>query len=421
MTHQRRIINLAVPVFTLTVLAVAAGCSDDTTSPTTSADPAATTPPTTASGPTSTGAEPTAAPTTTAAPAAAGDAVLSPVVGDVERPVDMVWRDGDPDAFVVLQRGRIVRLHDGVVGATALDVRDAISDDNEQGLLGLAFHPERDLAYVYTTARDGTLTVSEYPVAADGTFDPAGRRTVIEIRHPNGNHNGGKLAFGPDGYLYIGTGDGGAANDPDRNSLDLTELLGKILRIDPLAANGAPYTVPADNPFVSITGAHPEIWSYGLRNPWRFSFDAATGDLWIGDVGQGAWEEIDLARAADGGGRGLNFGWSAFEGTHRFNDDQSADGVTMPIHEYSHDIGGCSVTGGVVYRGDAIPTLVGWYLFADYCGGQVWALRSTASGPTEVVELLSGAGNITAIVAAPDGTVYLLDHADSRILRLDPA
>lgn len=420
MTHPRRTITSAV-----IVLALAAACSDDTpeatvatTAPSTSRGPApATQPTTTDAAPDTT---PIAPATTPLPAAAAGDVMITPVVGGLRRPVDMVWRDGDPDPFVVLQRGRIVRLHDGVVGATALDVTGLLSKDNEQGLLGLAFHPEHDLAYVYTTARSGALTVSEYAVAADGAFDVTSRRIVLVIEHPNGNHNGGKLAFGPDGYLYIGTGDGGAANDPERNSLDLTNLLGKILRIDPAAAGGAPYTIPPDNPFVDVPGAHPEIWSYGLRNPWRFSFDPATGDLWIGDVGQGAWEEIDLARAGDGAGRGVNYGWSAYEGTHRFNDDQSPDGVTMPVHEYSHDIGGCAVTGGVVSRGASIPTLAGWYLFADYCSGQLWALRTLASGPAEVVELLTGLGNITAIVAAPDGTVYLLDHADSRILRLDP-
>lgn len=354
------------------------------------------------------------------APPVAADVVLTPVVGDLERPVEMAWRDGDPDPFVVLQRGRIVRLRDGVVGETVLDLSSDLATENEQGLLGLAFHPGNDLAYVFTTAKDGTLTVSEYDVRTDGVFSATSRRTVLQIAHPNGNHNGGKLAFGPDGYLYIGTGDGGAANDPDRNALDLSQLLGKILRIDPTATADADYSIPEDNPFVDVDGARPEIWSYGLRNPWRFSFDAASGDLWIGDVGQGDWEEVDVVRAADGAGRGTNFGWSAFEGTHRFNDDQSADGVTMPVYEYAHDTGGCAVTGGVVYRGSAIPSLSGWYLFSDFCSGKVWALRAHTGAPPDIVELGS-AGNVTGFAEAPDGTVYVLDQSNSQILRLDAA
>lgn len=354
------------------------------------------------------------------APPVATDVVLTPFVSDLERPVDMVWRADDPDPFVVLQRGRIVRLHDGVVTDTVLNIGHELGTENEQGLLGLAFHPGDSKAYVYTTATDGALTISEYEVDADGRFAIASRRTVLRIEHPNGNHNGGKLAFGPDSYLYIGTGDGGAANDPDRNALDLGQLLGKILRIDPTPTADAAYSIPEDNPFVDVAGARPEIWSYGLRNPWRFSFDPASGDLWIGDVGQGDWEELDVARASDGGGRGTNFGWSAFEGTHRFNDDQSADGVTMPVFEYSHETGGCAVTGGVVYRGESIPSLSGWYLFSDFCSGKVWALRAHSGVASDIVEL-GGSGNVSAFAAAPDGTVYVMDQANSQILRLDPA
>ena len=354
--------------------------------------------PTGSGAPDTTGAQPTGTPT-------ADDIAMVEVAGDLERPVDMVWRDGDTDPFVVLQPGRVVRLHGRVVGDTVLEIGDEVSGDGEQGLLGLAFHPsDNSLACTFTTARDSALTVSEYTVADDGRFDTASRRLVLEIDHPNGNHNGGQLAFGPDGYLYIGTGDGGAANDPDRNSLDLGELLGKILRIDPRQDGDQPYTVPADNPFIDTDGARSEIWAYGLRNPWRFSFDPATGELWIGDVGQGQWEEVDLARADDGGGRGLNFGWSAYEGTHRFNDDQPDGGVTMPVYEYSHDDGGCSVTGGEVYRGDTVASLVGWYVFGDYCGGTLWAL-STTDSETSVIELAGSLGSIAAIVAAPDGTL----------------
>jgi glucose/arabinose dehydrogenase len=416
--------STAVALVALAVMLTACGADgagSATTAPDTptTAAPASAAPPTdTTGGTTADSAPPVTAPTATPSPA---DITLTEVFGDLDRPVEMVWRDGDADPFVVLQRGRIVRVRGGTVDGTVLDVRDELGDEGEQGLLGLAFHPTQDLAYTYTTARDGTLTINEYSVGDDGAFDTTSRRTLLSIDHPNGNHNGGKLVFGPDGYLYIGTGDGGAADDPDRNGLDLDSLLGKLLRIDPRADGGAPYSVPSDNPFVNSPGARPEVWSYGLRNPWRFSFDPASGDLWIGDVGQGEWEEIDLSPAADGGGRAVNFGWSAFEGTHRFNDDQPADGATMPVHEYSHNEGGCSVTGGVVYRGDAISTLTGWYLFADYCSGQVWALRTAAGGAAEVVELVGSAGNIAAIVAGPDNALYLLDHNSGRILRIDPA
>lgn len=349
------------------------------------------------------------------------DIVYTIVASGLERPVEMAWRAGDPDPFVVLQRGTIVRLQGGAMGATMLDVSGAIAGDNEQGLLGLAFHPSQPLAYTYTTAAaDSTLTVAEYHVGDDGVFDPASRRVVLEIAHPNTNHNGGKLAFGPDGYLYIGVGDGGAADDPDRNGLDVSQWLGKLLRIDPTATATAPYSVPADNPFVGVAGARPEVWAVGLRNPWRFAFDPLTGDLWIGDVGQNEWEEVDLARAAQGGGRGLDFGWSAFEGTHRFNDDQSPDGVTPPLLEYPHEAGNCAVTGGNVYRGEAIPSLRGWYVFGDYCSGAVWAARAREGAAPDLL-LLHTSGLIGSIATGPDGELYLLDHQAGAIVRLDPA
>jgi len=394
--------------------ALAAGCADDdtgsgsgdTASPSvtfsTSPPTTPTTPATTVPGDTTTTTEPLGTPS-------AADVQLLPFVSGLDRPVDLVWRAGDPVPYVVQQSGAIARVRDGRVAEVVFDIRGGISSDGEQGLLGLAFHPTDAFAYVNYTDRSGDTIIAELAVTADGGFDAASARTVLEIDQPYPNHNGGQVRFGPDGYLYIGMGDGGSADDPQRRSLNVSHLLGKILRIDPRAADGAPYTVPADNPYVGIDGTRPEIWSVGVRNPWRFSFDSATGDLWIGDVGQNAWEEIDVAWASQGGGRGVNFGWSAWEGTHRFNADQPADGVTPPVHEYPHGDEGCSVSGGTVYRGTAIASLRGWYVFADYCSGKVWALHTTIGGPTTVIPLLAK-GSPSAIVAGPDGELYLLDH-----------
>jgi glucose/arabinose dehydrogenase len=273
-------------------------------------------------------------------------------------------------------------------------------------LLGLAVNIQGTFAYVNYTDNDGNTRVDEYAISTDGTFDESTKRNVLGIDQPYPNHNGGGVVFGPDEMLYIGTGDGGSANDPDRNALNTASLLGKMLRIDPRAAADAPYTIPPGNPFAAGDGVRPEIWSTGLRNPWRFSFDRSTGDLWIADVGQNQWEEIDVAWAADGRGAGANFGWSAFEGNHRFNEDQSSDGATPPIHEYSHDAG-CSVSGGALYRGNAIPELVGWYVFADYCSGEVHALKIEDRAVTKELKL-GKAANVSAVTEGPDGELYVL-------------
>jgi glucose/arabinose dehydrogenase len=295
-----------------------------------------------------------------------------------------------------------------------------VSGGNEQGLLGLAFDPDGALAYVNYTDTNGDTQIVEYAVSEDGTFDPASARVVITIDQPYANHNGGDLTFGPDGFLYIGMGDGGAAYDPERRALNVTQLLGKILRIDPAAANGQPYTIPPDNPFVDVPGARTEIWSVGVRNPWRFNFDPATGDLWIADVGQNAWEEVDVAPASQGAGRGVNFGWSAMEGTHVANTDQSTEGATLPIFEYPHGDDGCSISGGSVYRGTTIASLVGWYVFGDYCSGKVWALQATDGVLSGTVPLGSVPG-ISAVGTGPDGSMYVLSHGDGALYRIDPA
>jgi glucose/arabinose dehydrogenase len=226
-------------------------------------------------------------------------------------------------------------------------------------------------------------------------------RQLLFIDQPYANHNGGGVVFGPDGYLYLALGDGGAGGDPHDNGQQLDTLLGKLLRID--VDSGDPYGIPTDNPFAGADGMD-EIWHYGLRNPWRFSFDRETGDLWIGDVGQGAWEEIDVARGGEGG---LNFGWNRMEGAHCFNDEGCAqDGLTLPVTEYGRDLG-CTVIGGYVYRGEDSPALEGAYLFADYCSGLIFAIDSSTSSLAAPAEAGSSEGNVSAFGEDANGELYV--------------
>ena len=401
---------------------LAAGCSSDSSnvavSPANSTGSTAATSATSAPAGTGVTAAGTQAPTTAAAGATAptpttagaplGDpAVAFDQIGLFAQPVELTFRPTDGLIYVVEQDGKVVIMNNGQPGADALDMTDRTSAYGERGLLGLAITKDGSLAYADYTNNDGNTRIDEYAVNADGTFDKSTRREVLGFDQPYPNHNGGKLAFGPDDMLYIGTGDGGSGGDPDRRALNMSEWLGKILRIDPHATADAGYAVPADNPFVGVDGARPEIWSFGLRNPWRFSFDRQTADLWIADVGQGQWEEVDAGWAADGGGRGLNFGWSAFEGNHRFNDDQSEDGVTPPIHEYEHVGQDCSISGSALYRGAVIPALVGWYVFGDYCSGQVRALQIADRAEVKQVGLGS-VPNVVSIDEGPDGELYVL-------------
>ena len=348
------------------------------------------------------------------------DQIQLVTVASVSSALDLAFRTGDDTLFVVSRSGFIAAIRDGTLDPEhVLDIAGDILAGGEQGLLGLAFANDGKHAYVNFTNRDGNTVVAEFAVDSDGSFDPGSKRTLLEIDQPYSNHNGGSLQMGPDSFLYIGMGDGGAANDPERRSLDTGELLGKILRIDPTPDDGSPYAIPSDNPFANVAGARAEIWATGVRNPWRFSFDRSTGDLWIGDVGQDEWEEIDVAWADQGGGRGANFGWSAFEGTHRFNDDQSADGVTKPFFEYAHGDQDCSISGGVRYRGTDIASLVGWYVYGDYCAGQVRALQVNAdhTSGSEVV-LAQGIGGLSAVTQGPDGELYVLSVDNSSILAL---
>ena len=308
---------------------------------------------------------------------------------------------------------------DGGTPREVLDMTDRTTAGGEQGLLDLAFSPDGSHLYVSYTNNDGDSRIDEYAMSADGV-DTSTRREVLAIEQPFANHNGGGILFGPDGLLYAGYGDGGSAGDPQRNGQKPSTLLAKLLRIDPTPDGDAAYTIPPDNPYASGGGTRPEIWSTGLRNPWRFSFDAATGDLWIGDVGQNAIEEIDHVPAADGAGKGTNFGWSAYEGSSRYNDDQDAPDSWMPVYEYEHGADGCSVTGGFVYRGQAIPALQGAYVYGDYCAAGVRALVADGNQVTDRAVLSDQPGQVVSFGTDAKGELYVVSLSGS-IYRLDPA
>jgi glucose/arabinose dehydrogenase len=294
-------------------------------------------------------------------------------VATLDTPLALAVRPGESGAVYIAQKGGVVKrlqlLSGGgvTVGATpVIDLSDRVFNEPEQGLLGIAFSADGNTLYTYWTNTSGNNGVYAYPFAG-GVADKDQQKVIISIEHPgHENHNGGNIIFGPDGFLYIGTGDGGGAGDPDHNAQDKGSLLGKMLRIAPNPAGG--YTVPASNPFVATAGALPEIYHYGLRNPWRWSFDRSTHDLVIGDVGQGMWEEIDRVPSTK---QGANFGWNRREGKHPYNGGTRPPGNVEPIYEYSHANGNCSITGGYVYRGSKIAGLQGAYLFADYCVGVI--------------------------------------------------
>ena len=359
------------------------------------------------------------------APPAGPPAVVLTDLPSISGPLGLAVREGDDALYVVTQGGTIAQFAGDVV-TPVLDISDLISFGGEQGLLGLAFAPAGDKAYVNFTDRAGDTNIVELAVDDAGMFDRESMRTVLVVDQPYPNHNGGDVAFGPDGMLYIGMGDGGAGGDPVRRAQNLESLLGKMLRIDPSTPSGdLQYTIPADNPFVGQAGAMGEIWAVGLRNPWRFAFDAETGDLWIADVGQGTTEEVDVAPADGNGlnaGLGLNFGWSGYEGNDVYNTDVVVAGHYPPIFTYPHD-GRCSISGGVRARGDGAGPLAGWYVFGDYCSGQVFALPLTGEGTEiavagDVVEIARTSA-VTAVVSGPHGEVYVLGAAG--VQRLDPA
>lgn len=332
--------------------------------------------------------------------------------------------DGSGRIFVSEQSGRIVEI----VGAPTdtegsqrviLDIRQRVTGRaTEEGLLGFALHPgfaTNNRIFVYYSATSPRRSVvSEFEFLPDGTIDPNSERIVMEVSQPQSNHNGGMLVFGPDGYLYISLGDGGGAGDQANNAQNISNVLGSILRID-VDSPGQPYSVPQDNPFVGQGGAAPEIWAYGLRNPWRMAFDRNTGELWAGDVGQNRIEEIDLVV------RGGNYGWRLKEGEDCFNPSSGCERADLidPVITYSHAFG-CSVSGGYVYAGTRLPSLINAYVYADFCSGIIWAIRHSNGQVTEQIVLADTGHQIPAFGQTLNGEVYVLTYSPGIFKFVEP-
>lgn len=355
---------------------------------------------------------------------------LAPVYQGLSQPLYLTHAgDGSGRVFIVQQRGRILVGRDGQLLPTPfLDLDGQLSGDSEQGLLGLAFAPDYASSgrfYVYYTRPDGTAELARYRVSNQpDRADASSRQVLLSIPQPFANHNGGWIGFGPDGYLYIASGDGGSANDPQNHGQRLDSLLGKLLRLD-VSGNAA--ALPPDNPFLGQQGRRGEIWAYGLRNPWRASFDRATGDLWIADVGQQGREEVNFQPAGSAGG--ANYGWRTLEGSQCLQPGCSSAGTVLPVTEYGRALG-CSITGGYVYRGSRYPALAGTYVFGDFCSGRIFGLRRTAQGSSAeafVREELDATGMPIAsfgedeagnlYVVSYSGTVYAVAYGDA----IDPA
>ena len=387
--------------------------------------------------------EPVESTTTTTTPLPTIDAgqVELQELAEVDEPVAFAARAGDPALYVAERQGRIRRIEIVTTsrrrsGSTTpittqtfqiertpvLDISgDVVSEGEEQGLLGLAFSTDGNRMYVAYTGADSRQYLDEYPMGAEGP-DDGGRREILVIDDFAPNHNGGQLAFGPDGFLYWAMGDGGGAGDPQDTGQDPNDLLGNLLRIDPDVVDpGEAYAVPDGNPFADGGGA-PEVWAYGLRNPWRFSFDRVTGDLWIADVGQGEVEEIDFLPAVEdgrGAGRGANLGWSALEGDEPFEDRDPPPDAVAPVHTYDTSRG-CAVTGGFVYRGTRVPEMVGAYVYGDFCEGEVRALVIDEGEVVDDRVLGLSVPNLSSFGQDATGELYALS-LDGPVYRIIPA
>ncbi len=340
---------------------------------------------------------------------------LVPALGGMkfELPVALVFPEESTETgYLVEQSGRILQVSDNGGSWSArefLNIEARVNDrGREEGLLGLALDPDFEsngYVYVnYTASGPRRTVVSRFEVLTDspGMADHDSETIVLEVGQPYSNHNGGHLLFGPDGYIYIGLGDGGSAGDPNGNGQDPGTLLGSIVRIDVSSADSSSrYTVPSDNPFIGVQGARPEIWAYGLRNPWRFSFDRSTGELWVADVGQNAWEEVDLIEA------GGNYGWNVMEGNSCYKaraDSCNQNGLEAPVAEYGRS-DGCSITGGYVYRGRKLSWLSGKYLYGDFCSGKIWSYDPVTTQSDEVVETRL---KISSFSEDSEGEIYVL-------------
>ena len=355
---------------------------------------------------------PTSAPGTSTRPVDGIGITLEPFATVAGGPLAMTAPDdGTGRLFVAAQDGKIWLVsRDGEVSPEPMvDLSSRLRSGGEQGLLGLATHPtfptDPRIFVNYTDTSGDTIVASLSLDPGDpDRFDPGSHQQLLFIDQPAPNHNGGGVVFGPDGYLYLSLGDGGGGGDPQDNGQNPDALLGKILRIDIDPSGSNAYDVPDDNPFADGGGA-PEVWHLGMRNPWRLSFDRATGDLWIGDVGQGAWEEVDVARA---GTSALNFGWNLMEGSSCYGGGEcDQEGLSLPVAEYGRDLG-CTVIGGYVYRGEAYGFLVGTYVFADYCSGRIFAIDAASNGPGSPTTVGEADGRISSFGEDADGELYLM-------------
>lgn len=342
------------------------------------------------------------------------------MVSGLTRPVGLVHAgDGSGRIFVLEQPGLIRIIQDDqLLPLPFLDISHQVTCCGERGLLGVAFHPEYEqngFFFLNYIDLDGNTVIARFMVSGDkNTADPDGEVILLNIEQPYGNHNGGGMAFGPDGYLYLGLGDGGSGGDPQGNAQNPNTVLGKLLRID--VDRGEFYTIPEDNPYAQ-GGGEPEVWATGLRNPWRFSFDQETGDLYLGDVGQNSWEEINYLPAGSSGG--INFGWNYREGSHPYSSSAQPEGVQLidPVAEYGRDQG-YSVTGGVVYRGEQLPAWWGIFLYGDYGSGHVWGLYQDQDGSWENALMFQSGTSISSFGEDESGEVYLVDLGGS-IYRLE--
>lgn len=355
------------------------------------------------------------------------DLGFEPVAEGFDQPVDITHaNDGSGVLYVAEKVGTVRTLVDSErVEEPFLDIADRVgSSGYEQGLLGIAFpldYVDSGVFYAYYTNLDGTVVVSRFTVADNGIADPDSEQQILQQEQPYPNHNGGQIKFGPDGYLYIAVGDGGSGGDPLGAGQRTDTWLGKILRIDVdpnFVAEGEPYAIPEDNPFIDDEGSLSEIYAYGLRNPWRFSFDAETGDMLIADVGQDQIEEINLLPA--GTDEALNFGWNTMEGSTCFAEpDCDTTGLTLPIMEYTHEVGGCSVTGGAVYYGENLPDIYGTYIFADFCSGLVWQGVPGEDGSWTMSDPIQSGLAISSFGVDESGEVYVVDLNSGTVYRLE--